>query len=423
MTSPADHSNDRTAFIEGNTAMEGLRNISPAVLPLRVTARRLLVAMVACATVGLAGCGKLAADSAAVEAEKRSAPPKDPDLIVAQPSLASRLKVAQVDRQPISERFRVPGRIDFDEQNVARIGASVSGRVTELFVSPGQAVEAGDVLALLHSTELGQAQLAYQKARAQRDLQARALERAKVLLSADVIGSAELQRRQSELAMADAELRTSVEQLRLMGVPANKLAESAKPELSAISPVIASMGGTVVLRKVARGQVVQQADELFKVADLSRVWVVGEVPESAATRVRVGQTVEIEVGAPGERIVAKLDWVSDIVDPETRTVTVRTELANTERTLRPSMLATLVIHAKPEDRLAVSNSAVVRSGNRDFVFVQTAPIEFRLTPVELGDESNGLRPIRSGLSAGQAIVVEGAFHLNNEHRRAETEGA
>jgi cobalt-zinc-cadmium efflux system membrane fusion protein len=374
----------------------------------------------------LAGCGKLAADGAAdgaAVAADRQAPARDPDIVVAQPSLASRLKVAPVDRQSISERLRVPGSIDFDEHNVARIGASVSGRVTELFVTPGQSVEAGDVLAQLHSTELGAAQLVHQKARAQRDLQARALERARVLLAADVIGSAELQRRQSELAMADAELRAAADQLRLMGVPPARIAQSGRGELSSVSPVVASMGGTVVERKVTRGQVVQQADDLFTIADLSRVWVVGQVPESAATRVRVGQTVEIEVGAPGERIVGKLDWVSDIVDPQTRTVTVRTELGNRERGLRPSMLATLVIHVRPEEQLAVATSAVVRAGNRDFVFVQTGQDQYRLTPVDLGDESNGLRPIRSGLVAGQPIVVEGAFHLNNEHRRAGTEGA
>lgn len=391
----------------------------------RAVGRRALAA-VAIASI-LVGCGKLAADSAAdgagAAADGQAAPARDPDIVVAQPSLVSRLKVAPVDRQPISERLRVPGSIDFDEHNVVRIGASVSGRVTELFVTPGQSVEAGDVLAQLHSTELGAAQLAHQKARAQRDLQARALERARVLLAADVIGSAELQRRQSELAMADAELRAAADLLRLMGVPPSRIAQPDRGELSSVSPVVASMGGTVVERKVTRGQVVQQADDLFTIADLSRVWVVGQVPESAATRVRVGQTVEIEVGAPGERVVAKLDWVSDIVDPQTRTVTVRTELGNRERALRPSMLATLVIHVRPEEQLAVATSAVVRSGNRDFVFVQTGQDQYRLTPVDLGDESNGLRPIRSGLVAGQPIVVEGAFHLNNEHRRAGTEGA
>ncbi|WP_193037808.1 efflux RND transporter periplasmic adaptor subunit [Ralstonia pseudosolanacearum] len=369
-------------------------------------------AVAAAAVLLLGACGKDGTDAA--KAAQQAA---DPNVVVAPPALTARLKVAPAGQQAVSERLRVPGQIDFDEQRVARIGASVTGRVTELLVVPGQQVKAGDILAQLHSTELGTAQLAYQKAVAQRDLQARALERAKLLLAADVIGSAELQKRQSELAMAEAEVRAAVDQLRVMGV------SMRTGGMSSISPVVASLGGTVVERKVTRGQVVQPADALFTVADLSRVWVVGQVPESAAPLVRAGQAVEIETGAPGERIVGKLIWVSDIVDPQTRTVTVRTEVDNPERALKPSMLATLLIESRPEQKLVVPTSAVVREDNRDYVFVQASPTDYRLVPVKLGDESNGVRPVTSGLQAGQPIVVDGGFHLNNERKRAEMEGA
>ena len=159
-------------------------------------------------------------------------------------------------------------------------------------------------------------------------------------------------------------------------------------------------------------------------ADLSRVWVVGEVPENAAAGVRAGQSVEVDTGA-GERIVGKLIWVSDIVDPQSRTVTVRTEVDNAERTLKPSMLATLLIQSRPEERVVVPTSAVVREDNRDYVFVRAGDkdSDYRLTPVKLGDESNGVRPVVSGVQVGQPIVVEGGFHLNNERKRAEMEGA
>ena len=183
----------------------------------------------------LGACGKDATSDA-----KSAQQATDPNLVVAQPTLVQRLKVAQVGKLPISERLRVPGQIAFDEQRVARIGATVTGRVTELVATPGQNVKAGDILAQLHSTELGAAQLAYQKAAAQRDLQARALERAKLLLAADVIGSAELQKRQSELAMADAEVRAAVDQLRVMGVSPGTLVKMRTGGMSSISPVVAS---------------------------------------------------------------------------------------------------------------------------------------------------------------------------------------
>lgn len=105
----------------------------------------------------LGACGKDAANDT-----KAAQQAVAPNLVVAQPTLLQRLKVAPVGKQPIAEHLRVPGQIAFDEQRVARIGATVTGRVTELLATPGQSVKAGDILARLHSTELGAAQLAYQ---------------------------------------------------------------------------------------------------------------------------------------------------------------------------------------------------------------------------------------------------------------------
>lgn len=134
----------------------------------------LLAGVAAAAALLFGACGKDGTETA-----KAAQQATDPSVVVAPPTLTARLKVAPVGQQAVSERLRVPGQIDFDDQRVARIGASVTGRVTELLAVPGQQVKAGDILAQLHSTELGTAQLAYQKAVAQRDLQARALERAR----------------------------------------------------------------------------------------------------------------------------------------------------------------------------------------------------------------------------------------------------
>ncbi|MDE2585882.1 MAG: efflux RND transporter periplasmic adaptor subunit, partial [Betaproteobacteria bacterium] len=118
----------------------------------------------------------------------------------------------------------------------------------------------------------------------------------------------------------------------------------------------------------------------------------------------------------------KLIYISDTVNPETRTVLVRTELANPGRKLKPAMLATMVIAGKASPKLAVPAAAVVREDNNEHVFVQTAPSQYRLTPVVLGPETGGVRPVQSGLKEGDSVVVEGAFHLNNERKRKELEG-
>jgi cobalt-zinc-cadmium efflux system membrane fusion protein len=372
---------------------------------------------------GLSGCGEpSAAETAQAAQATASAPPADPLRVVPAPALAQRLKEAQVVEAPVSEPLEVVARVGFNEQSLARIGAAVTGRITELHALPGQAVRAGEVLAQLHSTELAAAQLALLKANAQRELAAKAVERARLLLASDVIGSAEVQRRETELAVAEVEQRAAADALRVMGVAPQKA--GAGGVINSTSAIVSTLNGVVVERRVNRGQVVQPAEGLFTVADLSTVWVVAQVPEAEAARVRVGQKVRVSVPANGLQPVAgELTWVADTVDPETRTVTVRTELRNPQRLLKPEMLASMAIEPLPVPRLVVPSAAVVREENGDHVFVRQGQSgTYRLTRVELGDEVNGVRVVRGGLRAGDTIVVEGGFHLNNERKRATLEG-
>ena len=354
----------------------------------------------------------------------RNAPPSDPNLVTAAETLLSSLKYEQVGTAPISDTLRIAGRVDFDEQRIARIGAPVTGRVVELLADTGQAVSQGQSLAKLHSVELGNAQLSYVKFSAQAKLQQQSAERARLLFNADVIGAAELQRRESEFAIAKAEQQAAADQLRVLGVSAQALDSiAAGGGINSISPVVATLSGIVVERKVVRGQVVQPADALFTVADLSRVWVTAQVPEAESSAVRVGQTVEVEVPALANSTrKGKLIFVGDIVNPETRTVTVRTEMDNPGRELKPAMLATMLIQSRPHDRLVVPAQAVVREDNEEYVFVAEGERSFRLTRVRLRADQQGLRVVDHGLRPGDKIVVDGAFHLNNERKRAELEG-
>jgi cobalt-zinc-cadmium efflux system membrane fusion protein len=364
----------------------------------------------------LAGCNEPATPPAQA--------PVDPALVSAPETLAAQLQVAPVGREPVADILRVAGRIDFDEARVARIGATVTGRVTELSAALGNEVKAGDTLAQLHSTELGNAQLAYLKAKAHAELTARAVDRARQLLAADVIGAAELQKRENELSVALAEQRAAADQLRVLGVSAKAMEKTAASgSINSISSVVATVSGVVVERKVAKGQVVQPADALFTVADLSHVWVIAQVPEADVVHVKAGQVVEIEVPALGNaKRSGKLIYVGDIVNPDTRTVMVRTEIDNRDRRLKPAMLATMLIQARPVERLVVPAAAVVREENEDHVFVAQGENRYRLTRVKLGPEQDDRRAVLAGLAEGARVVVDGAFHLNNERRRKELEG-
>ncbi len=370
------------------------------------------------AAVVLLGCNKEGAHAPAAQQA-------DPMRVEPAAELRTQLRLAEATLAPVTETLRVAGNIGFDEQRLARIGASITGRVTQIDVVLGQSVRKGDVLARLNSAELSQQQLAYLKAHAQLALNKRNAERARALFEADVIGAAELQRRESEYKISQAETHAAADQLRLLGISDAAITRLGQQgAVESVTSVVSTLNGVVVERKLLQGQVVQPSDLLFAVADLSRLWAVAQVPEQQMAQVRVGQSVSIEVPALGnEKLVGKLIYVAQTIDPDTRTVLVRTALDNRDGRLKPAMLATMLITAPTVERLVVPASAVVRENDEDHVFVAEDERHFRLVRVKLGPEQGGKRVVLSGIKAGERIVTEGAFHLNNERNRKEMEGA
>ncbi|MEY4317233.1 MAG: hypothetical protein RI902_1041 [Pseudomonadota bacterium] len=348
--------------------------------------------------------------------EKNGPMEVDANVVQADANMLSQLKVTEVIYSELSDTLRVAGQIDFDEQSLTRIGASVTGRVTHIQAPLGAVVNKGDVLATINSSELSSSQLAYLKARSEKELHRRNVERAKTLFASDVISAAELQRRENEFEIASAETRAAQDQLRVLGVSPQAIERLASSgAIDSGSSVVSTIQGVVVERKVATGQVVQPSDVMFVVANLNRVWAVAQVPEQQVSQVKAGQAVHIEVPALAhEKILGKLIYVGQTVNPETRTVLVRTELDNKGGRLKPSMLATMLIESAPMPRVVVPSSAVVRQDDADHVFVEQSDGKFRLTPVKLAAEQNNQRVVLEGIKTGMRVVSEGAFHLNNQ---------
>ncbi len=329
--------------------------------------------------------------------------------------LAAHVKIGPVPMGERIEQIRVPGTIGKNIDRTVRVGSPIEGRVTRVHVSLGQRVAAGAVLAEVSSQELSAAQLELSKAVLSERLREQAAARARKLLEADVIGSAELQRRENDLEVATAEKRVAADQLRVLGLPESAIERLERGgRISATLPLTAARAGTVIERGVTDGQVVQPADTLFVVSDLSRPWALADVPEREVGAVRNGQPVEVTVPALGDRrISARITYVSDVVDEATRTVRVAAVLDNPDGTLKPRMLATLGIESRRERRQMVPLGAIVREGEAEYLFVVDQANNAQLRRVELGVEQDGLRPLEQPLPAGTRIVLEGAFHLNN----------
>ena len=344
---------------------------------------------------------------------------QDPEVVYVNEDILNMVEIGEVAVRPFIEVVRVSGRVDFHESHLARIGANVTGRVTEMLALPGQVVKEGDLLAKITSTELTQSQLAYIKARNTSDLANRAAERAKILYKEDVIALAELQRRESEAANARAELRASQDQLLVQGMTRKSIDRLAQTGvIESINPVTATIPGEVVERQINRGQVVQPSDALFTIANLDHLWAIANIPETNAPLIKKGQKLQIQIVALNNAIIdGEVSFVSSIVNPETRTVKMRAEVNNKDRRLRPGMLATMLIESEPVPALTVPAEAVVRDGNYDHLFVRGEDNVFKMVTVKTGPESKGLRPIYSGIEAGQKIATKGAYHLNTERKK------
>jgi membrane fusion protein, heavy metal efflux system len=379
-----------------------------------------LCGILAASTLLLAGCG-------AGKSEEKSPEPhakRNPLETTVSESLLKQIKIGEPQWASVAGTFSVAAHIEADASRLARVGSPVTGRITDLQVMEGDYVKRGQTLATIHSTELSDAQFAFIKAYSQEQLSKKSAERAKQLLTADVIGSAELQRREAEVLQAGAEVASLRQQLRVFGMSdeAVRKLETTRT-LNSEYQVIASIDGTVLERKVAIGQIVQPAELAFTVSDLSSVWLVADVPEQNSADVAVGKLVEAEIPAlPGDNITGKLSFVSSIVNPETRTVRTRMNLPNPRGRYKPAMLANMVLKSSAEKRRVIPVTSIVREDNQDHVFVQTAGDTFVLRPVTLGMEFEDRRVLTDGVKPGEKIIIDGAFHVNNERKRAALQG-
>lgn len=349
---------------------------------------------------------------------------QDSSVIAVTPVLAKQLKIGEPEIQDVAGSLQVAARIDTDASRIARIGSPVAGRIIKLLVLEGQYIRQGSALATLHSTDLSDTQFSFVKAFSQQNLAEQATQRAEQLVKADVMGQAELQRRRAELLQATTEaaaFRTQLGGLGMSDAAIRKL-ESTR-QLNADYPILSTISGTVLDRKVTIGQIVQPAEMAFMVADLSNVWVIADVPEESSGHLHKGMDVVVKIPAlPNQNVKGKLSYVSPIVDPVTRTVQVRMDLPNPHGIFKPAMLAGMTFLDATERKTTVPSTAVVREENKDYVFIQIEPTKFMLREVSLGMENGDYRVLESGVSPGEKIVLDGAFHLNNQRKQNAIKG-
>jgi cobalt-zinc-cadmium efflux system membrane fusion protein len=363
----------------------------------------------------LSACSK----SENVSEQKKS----DPLEIIITPEIQKQTKNEVVKYQDIGETLMIPGRLETQNRKLAKIGSPITGRVSDLYVSLGDVVKKGQVLAKVNSIELTQTQLTLIKSTQLIGLKTKAVERAKLLFEADVISKAEMLRIENELDAVKADYRASRDQLMVLGMNEKALEKlESSGQINSYGDVISRFDGIIISRAINLGQIVNPQDNLFHVADLTTLWAVANIPEQQASFIQKDEVVTIEIPALGnKKIDAKIIFEGSIVDPETRTVLVRTEIDNQSLSLKPDMLTSMYIQSKKVSRLAVPTAAVVRENDRNYVFIQNSPKTYRLREVQLGHKDGNLITILSGIAEGETIISDGAFHLNSERKKKELE--
>lgn len=332
------------------------------------------------------------------------------------------ISLASVSLQRHVPTTRVTGTLSYDERNMAIATARIGGRITKVIADYGQSVAEGETLAWIDSPELGAAQAEYLRAESMSRLRRAEYERAQLLVDGDAISQGELLRREAEWRAADAELKTSEQKLHILGLSQSDINDLSNDEVGRGHeyPVRAPISGRVTERKAVQGRVVTANDELFTVARLGSLWLFLQVFEKDLPAVREGTAVTLTCEShPDHRFTGTVDFVGQVLDPHSRTVQARALIENPDGKLKPGMFVYASIEAgsgsrNEAARLSVPVSAVANVDGRNVVFVQTAERTFEPRSVTLGGASQEWVEIRSGLSAGETIAVEGVFTLKSE---------
>lgn len=299
---------------------------------------------------------------------------------------------------PLSTEIRTVGQVTFDERRVTTIAPKLEGWVERLYVNfTGQLVAAGTPLLDIYSPMLVSAQ--------------EELLLAKQLQSDVADGSEEARASAAEL------VSSARRRLGYWDIPAGDIERMERTgQVLRTATLRAPQRGFVIEKNVFQGQRIMAGDALYKIADLSTVWVEGEVFEQDLPSIRLGQRVMAELQSlPGQALAGRITFINPTLDPETRTVRVRVELSNSGLRLKPGMYATLRFSGVSRaSALSVPRAAVLSTGERNLVFVKRADGMLEPRLVDLGLATNDRIQILRGLAPGETVVSSATFLVDAE---------
>jgi membrane fusion protein, heavy metal efflux system len=321
-------------------------------------------------------------------------------------ALRKALVVEPAAAKPVNAKIALPAVVESDPARTAAVLTPLSGRLVSLKVSLGDRVKKGQVLAIVDSPDLGQSYDDDAKAADALKLTDKNLERQEGQHRIGAASDKDLDQAKSDRAQALAEYTRTQAHLRMLGASADK---------SHLLIVAASMSGSITALSVAPGDMINDPTQaLMTIADLSTVWVTALVPEKDVRAVYKDQSAEVTLSAYPDKVLrGKVLFVSDVIESDSRRDKIRIAFANGDYALKPNMFASVTVTGPDQNEIVVPSSALLMNNDRTSVFVATAPWTFERRIVDTDLRDGSTVAIRSGLTAGDQVVVKGGILLND----------
>ncbi|HTY77959.1 MAG TPA: efflux RND transporter periplasmic adaptor subunit [Candidatus Bathyarchaeia archaeon] len=315
------------------------------------------------------------------------------------------------------------GKVQFNEEQLVRVNAPMTGRVVEVLARPGDVIEPGHPLFVLDSSDLGQAKSDYAKAVSDLTRSDKALKLARDLLEMKAIPEKDVREAENDHDKAVAERDRAAARLRTLGIRPDQLKEVAdRADANTIVTVRAPQSGVIVERNISPGQVVAygQSDtpvSLFVIANLATMWVLADVYEPDVPKVRLGETVRVTLPCcPQERFVGKVTNIGASVDKDSRTLKVRSVVPNPGGVLKGEMFVKVAIDTGSSQALTLPQSAIHRTDGSTFVLLERGKGDYERRPVKIGSDFNGLTEILEGVTPQDRVVSTGGVLLKRDAR-------
>ncbi len=361
----------------------------------------------------LAGCSTATEQASKMTSySSAESPESKAELFSLPPEQMAHVQIYSVVKAPLERTLRLSGAVAYNGFRTAPVISPVGGPVSRVMVVPGEHVHAGQPLLYVSSPDYSVSRSAYIKARDAFQLADRVYKRDQDLLAHKAIAQADLETAESARAQAEADLQSSEQALRVLGITdPEKLANSAP---SAEVPLLAPLAGEIVERLCSPGQLLQAGgSQCFTLSDMSTVWVLINIYQNDVAEVHVGDEVTINNESYSGVVHGKIAYIAPSLDPTTRTVQARIESNNPGERLKKDMYVTALLRAGViRDALVVPDTALLRdSENMPYVYLQTGSNQFARRMVSIGQSQNGKTQILAGLQAGDKVVGDGSLFL------------